>query len=251
MAKGKPERKGAGQKPGDARGRRIQTEEKAKGLIGLEKGKKVEGAAYSVGNYKGKTLNLTKKQIAAKGKKAVAASKQAATSISDTKFEKGKGVTKGGKAFTGKVDLGGGNIAVYVDGKRVRAAKKAAAPSRGGSGGGRTDSRTAVQKAKDKMGKGAGYGKGAGTPSNLTGNSGGAGGPAAPSARSQMAENRRRAQQRRGTNAMYNRGTRVSMSSASPAKEGQRRTRIVNGRKVVEKYSGGKWLPLTGSRGGY
>lgn len=101
--------------------RKPQTEEKAKGLIGRSKGKKVEGAAYSVGNYTGRTLNLSQKQIAAKGKKAVAASRQAATSISDTKFEKGKGVTKGGKAFTGKVDLGGGNIAVYVDGKRVRA----------------------------------------------------------------------------------------------------------------------------------
>lgn len=102
--------------------RKPQTEERAKGLIGREKGKKVPGAPQSVGNYKGRTLNLTSKQIAksgVKGARKAAAAK--ATSISDTKFEKGKGVTKGGKAFTGNVDLGGGNIAVYVAGKRVRA----------------------------------------------------------------------------------------------------------------------------------
>lgn len=101
-----------------------QTEEKAKGLIGLSKGKKVAGAQSSVGNYRGRTLNLSAKQIAKSGVKgARSAARQGATSISDTKFEKGKGVTKGGKLFTGNVDLGGGNIAVYVGGKRVRAAK--------------------------------------------------------------------------------------------------------------------------------
>lgn len=101
-----------------------QTEEKAKGLIGLSKGKKVAGAQNSVGNYRGRTLNLSAKQIAKSGVKgARSAARQGATSISDTKFEKGKGVTKGGKLFTGNVDLGGGNIAVYVGGKRVRAAK--------------------------------------------------------------------------------------------------------------------------------
>jgi len=112
--------------------RKPQTEERAKGLIGREKGKKTPGAPYSVGDYKGRTLNLTSKQIArsgVKGARKAAAAK--ATSISDTKFEKGKGVTKGGKAFTGNVDLGGGNIAVYVDGKRVRAR---AVKGKGGNG---------------------------------------------------------------------------------------------------------------------
>lgn len=109
-----------------------QTEEKAKGLIGLSKGKKVAGAQNSVGNYRGRTLNLSAKQIAKSGVKgARSAARQGATSISDTKFEKGKGVTKGGKLFTGKVDLGGGNIAVYVDGKRVRAR---AVKGKGGNG---------------------------------------------------------------------------------------------------------------------
>lgn len=110
--------------------RKPQTEEKAKGLIGLSKGKKVAGASQSVGNYKGRTLNLTRKQIAqsgVKGARKAAAAK--ATSISDTKFEKGKGVTKGGKAFSGNVDLGGGNVAVYVNGRRVRASSKASRPS--------------------------------------------------------------------------------------------------------------------------
>lgn len=227
-----------------------QTEEKAKGLIGLEKGKKVEGAAYSVGNYKGKTLNLSKKQIASsgvKGARKAAAAK--ATSISDTKYEKGKGVTVGGKAFTGKVDLGGGNMAVYVGGKRVAAKPKGGAGGgRGGSGGsggsGGGGTKSAVQKAKDKMGKAAGYGKGAGTPSNLTGTSGGMGGPAR-TPRQQSAEYRRQAQAGRRA------AGRPSVSATPKPREGERRTRMAGNRKVVEVYRGGSWLPLTGSRGGY
>lgn len=87
-----------------------QTEAKAKGLV------------KNVGDYKGRTLNLTKKQVAKSGVKgAQRAASAKGTSISDTKFVKGKGVTVGGKLFTGNVDLGGGNIAVYVRGKRVRA----------------------------------------------------------------------------------------------------------------------------------
>lgn len=87
-----------------------QTEAKAKGLV------------KNVGDYKGRTLNLTKKQVAKSGVKgAQRAASAKGTSISDTKFVKGKGVMAGGKLFTGNVDLGGGNIAVYVRGKRVRA----------------------------------------------------------------------------------------------------------------------------------
>ena len=98
-----------------------------------------KGGLYSnVGNYKGRTLNLSKKQISAAGSKAVAASKQKATNISDTSYVAGKGVMKGGKLFSGRVDLGSGNMAVYVNGKRVRA-KTAAGPS--------TTSTTAADKA--------------------------------------------------------------------------------------------------------
>lgn len=239
-----------------------QTEEKAKGLIGLNKGKKVEGAAYSVGNYKGKTLNLSKKQIAAKGKKAVSASRQTATNISDTKFEKGKGVTKNGKAFTGKVDLGGGNIAVYVGGKRVRAAKKAA-PPRGNGGGGGGDNPT-PPKGKDDKGKGKDT-----TPRPTTV----AGGQARVSmssdslralgrARGQAARGSARAASQAGTIAATGRpmstpsyvtgrrsSTTTSASATKPPKEGQRQTRMVGGQKVVEVYRNGRWVPLTGSRG--
>ena len=110
---------------------KAKTEEKAKGLIGLEKGKKVEGAKYSVGNYKGKTLNLSKKELGKAGQKAAAAR---TVSISDTKYEGKKVLGPGGKPLTGSVDMGGGNIAVYKNGVRVRAQKPKPAPV--GRGGG-------------------------------------------------------------------------------------------------------------------
>lgn len=245
-----------------------QTEEKAKGLIGLNKGKKVEGAAYSVGNYKGKTLNLSAKQIAKSGVKgAKAASKATATSISDTKYEKGKGVTKDGKAFTGKVDLGGGNIAVYVGGKRVKAAAKKPAPV--GRGGGATTSKGGTGTGTGTgSGKGGGGGKGGGstTPTGMT-----------LSPRQQAAARRGEAAARRSGRTYANGrpgasaytastiratgmapsrpasrpSTTASASATKPPKEGQRRTRIVGRTPVVETYRNGRWVPLTGSRGGY
>lgn len=177
-----------------------QTEERAKGLLGLEKGKKVEGAAYSVGNYKGKTLNLTNKQLGAAGRKAASAR---VVDISQTKYEGKKVLGPGGKPLTGTVDLGGGNMAVYKNGVRVRAQKpKPKAPTT------RTTTRTTstssmsaknaekLQKVKNK--------ERAQETAKKT-----------PSPRQMAAEYRRRNQVRRGTNAMYNRGTRVSMSSSS------------------------------------
>jgi hypothetical protein len=121
-----------------------QTEAKAKGLV------------KNVGDYKGRTLNLTKKQVAKSGVKgAQRAASAKGTSISDTKFVQGKGVTVGGKLFTGNVDLGGGNIAVYVRGKRVRAKgavdrsniKKRTGPS------GSDQSKDAGKPAVGKMGE--------------------------------------------------------------------------------------------------
>lgn len=101
--------------------RKPQTEKKAKGLI------------KGVGDYKGKTLNLTKKQL---GKKGTAAAKKRTVSISNTKYDATAKKVMGpaGKPLTGKVDLGGGNMAVYKNGVRVRAAKKVV--SSGGTGGG-------------------------------------------------------------------------------------------------------------------
>lgn len=98
-----------------------QTEEKAKGLL------------KNVGNYKGKTLNLSKKQLGASGRAAAATRKIA---ISRTTYDPATKKVLGpmGKPITGRVDLGGGNIAVYKNGVRVRAQKPSTRPTGGGSG---------------------------------------------------------------------------------------------------------------------
>lgn len=104
---------------------RPQTEAKAKGLIGWSKGK--PSTSYSgpkVGDYKGRTLNLTQKQLKSAGGGAAKAAGRT-VDISKTQYVKGKGVLgPGGKPLNGRVDMGGGNFAVYVNGKRVRAPKK-------------------------------------------------------------------------------------------------------------------------------
>ena len=92
-----------------------------------------KGLADKVGKYKdAKTLNLKKSQLGASGQKASATRKIA---ISRTRYD---GATKKvlgpmGKPITGRVDMGGGNIAVYKNGVRVRASS---AKPRVGSGGG-------------------------------------------------------------------------------------------------------------------
>ena len=100
-----------------------QTEEKAKGLL------------KNVGNYKGKTLNLSKKQLGASGRAAAATRKIA---ISRTTYDPATKKVLGpmGKPITGRVDLGGGNIAVYKNGVRVRAQAPSPKPKGGGGGGG-------------------------------------------------------------------------------------------------------------------
>ena len=116
-----------------------QTEERSKGLVGYKGNKQINkgksSANKSVGNYSGKTLNLTKKQLGARGQKAASAAK---VDISQTTFDKSKGGVLGpkGKPLTGRVDLGGGNIAVYRNGVRVRAASKPSGGGGGGNGGG-------------------------------------------------------------------------------------------------------------------
>lgn len=101
-----------------------QTEKRAKGLLA------------NVGDYKGKTLNLTKKQLGASGMKAFSARKIA---ISQTRYDKASKKVLGpmGKPITGRVDLGGGNIAVYKNGVRVRAGSSATSPKASGGGDGR------------------------------------------------------------------------------------------------------------------
>jgi hypothetical protein len=115
--------------------RKPQTEKKAKGLI------------KGVGDYKGKTLNLTKKQLGAKG---TAAAKKRTVSISNTKYDKTTKKVTGpaGKPLTGKVDLGGGNMAVYRNGVRVRAPKKVVSSNGGGGGGGAKSSPYSAGKKK-------------------------------------------------------------------------------------------------------
>lgn len=93
-----------------------------------------KGLSANVGKYKdAKTLNLKKSQLGASGRKAAASDKIA---ISRTRYD---GTTKKvlgpmGKPITGRVDMGGGNIAVYKNGVRVKASS--AKPSGGGGGGG-------------------------------------------------------------------------------------------------------------------
>lgn len=117
--------------------RKPQTEAKAKGLVGWKNGRqsttsKDAVANKSVGDYKGRTLNLSKKQLGAAGRRAAAS---ATVDISKTTFDKSKGGVLGpkGKPLTGRVDLGGGNIAVYRNGVRVRASST---KPKGGGGGG-------------------------------------------------------------------------------------------------------------------
>lgn len=113
-----------------------QTEAKAKGLVGYKGGKQINkgtaSANKSVGDYKGRTLNLSQSQLGAAGRKAAGAR---TVDIGKTTFDKSKGgvLGPGGKPLTGRVDLGGGNIAVYKQGVRVRAT---AAKPKGGNGGG-------------------------------------------------------------------------------------------------------------------
>ena len=89
-----------------------------------QRASKVKGLHEGVGKFKGKkSLNLKDKQL---GKKGRAAAKKRTVSISKTEHmkegpNKGKVVGPKGNPLTGKVDMGGGNMAVYRDGKRVLA----------------------------------------------------------------------------------------------------------------------------------
>lgn len=118
---------------------KAKTEEKAKGLIGLNKGKKTQGAANSVGNYKGKTLNLSKRELGKAGQRAAGAR---TIDISKTQYDPQRKQVMGpmGSPITGRVDLGGGNIAVYKQGVRVSAKK--ASPRPVTRGGGTTTSKS-------------------------------------------------------------------------------------------------------------
>ena len=89
-----------------------------------QKASKVSGLYEGVGKFKGKkSLNLRDKQL---GKKGRAAAAKRTVSISKTEHmkegpNKGKVVGPKGNPLTGKVDMGGGNMAVYRNGKRVTA----------------------------------------------------------------------------------------------------------------------------------
>lgn len=114
-------------------------------------GRGQKGGVYRSGSFAkakkrgAKTANLTKKDLSraqtARGKKVSqrqvtkATKKTARANISETQFEKGRGVTRNGKLFTGTVKLASGKRATYVRGRRVVAGKKSTAAGRGGSGG--------------------------------------------------------------------------------------------------------------------
>ena len=101
-----------------------------------QRASKVKGLHEGVGKFKGKkSLNLRDKQL---GKKGRAAAKKRTVSISDTSHNKKTGIVTGPakKPLTGKVDMGGGNMAVYRNGKRVLAKPAGKKNDKGGSGGG-------------------------------------------------------------------------------------------------------------------
>lgn len=78
-----------------------------------------DNLTVGVGDYGNKkTFNLTKKQLGASGAKAASTRKIA---ISRTEYRDGKVYGPMGKPITGRVDMGGGNIAVYKNGVRVKA----------------------------------------------------------------------------------------------------------------------------------
>ena len=87
----------------------------------MQRAGKAKGLYDKVGSYGNKkSLNLRNKQL---GKKGVAASKKRTVSISNTSYDKKTKIVTGpkDKPLTGKVDMGGGNMAVYRNGKRVTA----------------------------------------------------------------------------------------------------------------------------------
>ena len=87
----------------------------------MQRAGKAKGLYDKVGSYGNKkSLNLRNKQL---GKKGVAASKKRTVSISNTSYDKKTEIVTGpkDKPLTGKVDMGGGNMAVYRNGKRVTA----------------------------------------------------------------------------------------------------------------------------------
>ena len=149
-----------------AYGKKAQTEKKAKGLVGWENGKPSKTAPNKVGDYKGKTLNLTNKQL---GKAGTAAAQKRTVNISNTKYDTGSKKVLGpaGKPLTGKVDLGGGNMAVYKNGVRVRAAaKKTTKPSSSATSKPQktTTTVTPKQRGEDAGSRGASTSTAAGTP---------------------------------------------------------------------------------------
>lgn len=122
-----------------------------------------KGLVANVGTYKdAKTLNLTNKQLGAGGQKAATARK---IDISKTQYDSTRKQVLGpmGKPITGRVDMGGGNIAVYKNGVRVKAAAAKPRPSGGGTGGG-----SGTGGSGKPSGGGSGSGNGKGTPMRPT-----------------------------------------------------------------------------------
>lgn len=224
--------------------RKPQTEKRAKGLIGLKKGKKVAGAPYSVGNYKGKTLNLKKKQLTAAARKAAAVRGGRKVNISNTKYDSSTKKVLGpkGNPLTGKVDLGGGNIAVYKNGVRVRAAvaKKATSKKVGTSSGSSGTSSSA---------------SGTNSTTGASGSTGTTGTTKALTPRQQAAALRgEKAAARTGKTfasgrpgysaqtASTIRGTGLAPSRPQRIQEGSRKTVMVNGKKMQMVYRSGRWV---------
>ena len=213
---------------------------------------KAKGLHEDVGKYKDKkSLNLRDKQL---GKKGVAAAKKRTVSISKTQHEKTgkhKGLVTGpaGNPLTGKVDMGGGNMAVYKDGKRVTAkAKKTTPPKKTPPKSTPLKPLTAAQKAALLKDKSNGQGK---SKSSIKG-SGSSAGEKKPikgsgSSAGKKPEEGNKSGTKTGTGKKwYEQGGGGLAGPNSPIKGPQRpkegSTYIGrNGNKYV--YKSGKWMP--------
>lgn len=194
----------------------------------LGEGRGMVKGVYRSGQYKGKTTNLTKKQVAGarrvgKAGKSGVGKKEAAramksVSISDTTWRKAsertgpraKGgllVGKDGKPVTGTVTLASGKKATYVRGKRVQAAYKPTGGGGGSRGGGAKTNASGMsatnaqrlQQVKNQERAAEGQSR---SQTRMT------------SGQQIAAAARQRRAMRRGPNAMYSAaGTRVSASS--------------------------------------
>lgn len=209
-----------------------------------------------------KTRNLTAKQqekakrIVGGGRteKVTKAERKAAgteVKIGDTKWmtakerkaagQKGRGgllTDASGKAITGTVTLASGKKAQYVRGKRIGVVAKkpttGSGPSRTRTNVSRTSTPRVSADQAERRAMGGTTGAGSVRPATAS--------PRQMSAQYRQQAAARRRMTRPGTAMTSAAGTRVSMSSATPPKRGDKRTIMRNGNRIGQRYDGTKWV---------